>query len=338
MSFESTLIQLNSSRISDWIFKLHQQSLLLPRHQFKHWCFTHLLNVIQYDSGIWLSRSDLSERENSFLENDTSLHNQPFSFMQAYAEIADRPDNVDYLEQAIHEKPGHFFSLWDVCSKEIWHQTEFYQRHGKKYHVENALAAIMLPSKYSSVQHILGLYRSNPNKDFSSKDKHTVTALLPHLIEAFSANLLASFNHQNKAEVRGVVDRYGQIVLAEESFEQYMEDKGLLEDNRLTIEELALLTEPMTLNIEGGKLDLSFHEGLIYIEVYEKPLQNLLSRRQMEICQLISKGLSNKEIAALLDLQVYTINNHVKQAFKTLRVKSRAAATAYLVRKEVNER
>lgn len=335
MSLESSLIQFASPEVSDWILKLHRQSLCLPQHEFKHWCFTHLLDVINYDSGIWLSRSDLSERKNSHLEDDTSLYNQPFSFMQTYAEIADRPNNVDFLEQALHSKPGHFFSLWDVCSKEQWHGTEFYQQHGKVYGVENAIAVIMLPSKYSAVQHILGFYRSNPSRDFSLKDKNTVTALLPHLIEAFSTNLLSSFNQRNKAEVRGIVDRYGEIVHAEEGFKQYMEEKGLMENNKLTIEGLTSLTEPTRMEVKGVQLDLSFYEGLIFIEVYEKPLKDLLSKRQLEICELISKGFSNKEIAGLLGLEVSTVNNHVQKAFKSLKVRSRAAATAYLVRKEI---
>ena len=82
-------------------------------------------------------------------------------------------------------------------------------------------------------------------------------------------------------------------------------------------------------------LDLSFHEGLIYIEAFETPLVAQLSHRQQEVCQLMSKGLSNKEIASLLDLKVNTVNNHVQKAFKALKVNSREAATSYLIRQEI---
>lgn len=53
-----------------------------------------------------------------------------------------------------------------------------------------------------------------------------------------------------------------------------------------------------------------------------------LSEREREVVALIAEGRSNKEIAARLDLSVWTVNNHVAKILKKLNVQSRAAAVA----------
>ena len=56
-----------------------------------------------------------------------------------------------------------------------------------------------------------------------------------------------------------------------------------------------------------------------------------LSGREQEILELLSQGLSNKEIGGKLDLSPFTVKNHLARIFPKLRVRSRTAAViAYL--------
>ena len=55
-----------------------------------------------------------------------------------------------------------------------------------------------------------------------------------------------------------------------------------------------------------------------------------LSTREREVLALIDAGLSNKEIAVRLHIEVATVKNHVHPVLDTLRVTSRAAAAATL--------
>lgn len=57
-----------------------------------------------------------------------------------------------------------------------------------------------------------------------------------------------------------------------------------------------------------------------------KNINNSLSSREAEIISLISKGLSNKEIAKTLYLSVHTVITHTKNIYKKLNVNSRAEA------------
>jgi DNA-binding NarL/FixJ family response regulator len=58
------------------------------------------------------------------------------------------------------------------------------------------------------------------------------------------------------------------------------------------------------------------------------PWQPHLTMREREIVQLIDQGLSNKEIARLLSIQVATVKNHVHNILEKLGVQRRADAAA----------
>ncbi|NNP69496.1 response regulator transcription factor [Acinetobacter sp. Ac_5812] len=53
---------------------------------------------------------------------------------------------------------------------------------------------------------------------------------------------------------------------------------------------------------------------------------NLLSTREFEILQLVSQGMSNREIADFLHLSKYTIECHIKHIYRKLSVSSRSKA------------
>ncbi len=56
-----------------------------------------------------------------------------------------------------------------------------------------------------------------------------------------------------------------------------------------------------------------------------------LSARERDILELLTQGLSNKEIGDKLDLSPFTVKNHLARIFPKLRVRSRTAAvSAYL--------
>jgi DNA-binding NarL/FixJ family response regulator len=59
---------------------------------------------------------------------------------------------------------------------------------------------------------------------------------------------------------------------------------------------------------------------------------NTLTARESEIVRLIDQGLSNKEIAVRLGIEVATVKNHVHNLLEKLRVHRRAEAAARLRR------
>lgn len=59
-----------------------------------------------------------------------------------------------------------------------------------------------------------------------------------------------------------------------------------------------------------------------------RPAKVSLTRREKEIWSLLEQGLSNKEIATELGIEVSTAKNHVHNLLDKLNVSTRAAAAA----------
>lgn len=57
-----------------------------------------------------------------------------------------------------------------------------------------------------------------------------------------------------------------------------------------------------------------------------------LTRRELEVLQLVADGLSNKEIASSLFITEGTVKNHVHNALEKLQLENRTQAAAYIVR------
>ena len=58
-----------------------------------------------------------------------------------------------------------------------------------------------------------------------------------------------------------------------------------------------------------------------------------LSDREMEILQLITRGMSNKEIALELGISHQTVKNHMTSILRKLAVNDRTQAAIYALRK-----
>jgi DNA-binding NarL/FixJ family response regulator len=63
-----------------------------------------------------------------------------------------------------------------------------------------------------------------------------------------------------------------------------------------------------------------------------------LTRREIEILQLVADGLSNKEIGAQLSITEGTVKNHVHNALEKLQLENRIQAAAYVVRQGLGRR
>lgn len=62
------------------------------------------------------------------------------------------------------------------------------------------------------------------------------------------------------------------------------------------------------------------------------PLPNGLSKRELQVLQLLAEGLSNEEIAGELGIAVNTVRNHVRNILDKLGVHNRVQAAVYAVR------
>ncbi len=70
----------------------------------------------------------------------------------------------------------------------------------------------------------------------------------------------------------------------------------------------------------------------------EAPAGPPVTRRELEILQLVAEGLSNKEIGKKLSITEGTVKNHVHNALEKLHMENRIQAAAYIVRQGLGRR
>jgi two-component system response regulator NreC len=95
--------------------------------------------------------------------------------------------------------------------------------------------------------------------------------------------------------------------------------------------------------VAQGKVFFSPNIANTLLEDYMRQLQQrglrdsyeLLTDREKEILQLLAEGKSNKEVATILDLSVYTVETHRTHIMQKLNLHSSADIVLYAVRKKI---
>ncbi len=133
------------------------------------------------------------------------------------------------------------------------------------------------------------------------------------MVQAIVASL------QSEADQIGLDGDLSKHVTVEDSIRQLLRCVGTnrVPDDNTGEQELLLDIE-----IDGARYTL--------MRSAPKPtqLQVSLSPREKEIVHLVSKGLPNKTIAAVLDISPWTVATHLRRVFTKLAVSSRAEMVA----------
>ena len=89
---------------------------------------------------------------------------------------------------------------------------------------------------------------------------------------------------------------------------------------------------PISYNRQDGIIVNLLTGETVGRDKYEASDRKILSRRQLEILSLLSKGVPSKQIADNLNISIYTVNRHRQDILATLKVANTAAAVEIALR------
>jgi DNA-binding CsgD family transcriptional regulator len=107
-----------------------------------------------------------------------------------------------------------------------------------------------------------------------------------------------------------------------------------LEAETAQIQQMAQTATSLIEELRAAELDLSpgqpepAHETLDHVRPAPHGLDGLLTRRELEVLELMAAGASNAEIAERLVISVGTVKSHVKHILRKLRAANRAEAVS----------
>lgn len=92
---------------------------------------------------------------------------------------------------------------------------------------------------------------------------------------------------------------------------------------------------PVSHNRQDGIIVNLLTGEMVGRDIYGVSDRKILSRRQLEILSLISKGVSSKQIADDLNISIYTVNRHRQDILAALKVTNTAAAVEIALRMNI---
>ena len=131
-------------------------------------------------------------------------------------------------------------------------------------------------------------------------------------------NMLKATDHQSKAIILSSYEYEEEIYQAIKAGA-----RGYLSKNAPR-EEIVAAIETV---VHGG----TFFPERISKWIEERDARSSLSAREIEILEMVAKGLTNKEIAGALQISFYTVRNHVNHITAKLQVADRTEAATVAI-------
>ncbi len=84
-----------------------------------------------------------------------------------------------------------------------------------------------------------------------------------------------------------------------------------------------------------GEISRQHTKHLENIKIAERPKEERLSYREIEVLEMVCKGFSNQEVAKHLFLSEKTVKNHLTNVFRKIGVADRTQAVLYAIKNKI---
>jgi DNA-binding CsgD family transcriptional regulator len=229
--------------------------------------------------------------------------------------------------------------LSDFHSRRELHRTRLYHLLLKPIGVEDSLA-IQLRIPPLSRAKVFSLDRGG--SDFSERDRAVLDLLSPHLVQLYQANesrrrLRAALALHESSEA-GIMLLEGDDRIAfanraaHELIDRYFGADGVTLPDALTswLQERrkGAISEPLRVDAGDQALLIELVDEALLLT--ERQLRPRLTRRELEILELVAEGMTNGEIAQRLWVSPLTVRRHLENVYAKLGVHTRTAAAAFV--------
>ncbi len=187
---------------------------------------------------------------------------------------------------------------------------------------------------------MLGFHRPRQDKDFTGREKEIMGILAPHLSRAIhNLNLIETITSS-----QGI----GLIVIGQDGIPPFINDEAKralngrhissIPDPGYSIEPIFFKSETGVYRVRTMVQDHGSKGKTILLEPipaehdHTSRLINLgLTKREQEIVMLVTRGLSNREIAERLFICEQTVKDHLRRIFEKMKIRSRCELMAKLI-------
>jgi len=300
--------------IDHFISRLYRSTQHIELAQFRHWALNELQTLIDFDAAIW-STGHLSTRT---FHTHTTI-GLPKEFSDTLLKFLP----INPISKLLFTRIGEPVDMSDALSDDDFFSSEIYLKVFKPYQITRILSSIHI-DKRSGIYTLLTIYRKDPDTKFTTSEKNCYQRALYHLLNAASQACMQNLNtiEQGKFSHTAICDKHGIYHEAETIFLDTMEEYfPNYSDQSLpfSIPEEGLKKIENELHISSKKLG-----DLFRITVRPMTPLDELTKRELQVVDGVTQGMSFKQIAKSLSLSPSTISNHLYRIYQKLNISNRS--------------
>lgn len=277
---------------SHLILTLYRGAGCQPPEDFKRWALAELAGVLRFDGAFWLTTA-----------GDGIVHD---AFVQGW--------------------PGRE-AEWRAGRPAGETEAPALLRH---FGIRGVLRETR-EEAHTTLRETLSLYRTESDRRFCDGERQLLRLLLPHLVESYRRNLLASLQTPRCASANGggfaICDGDGLLHRASDAFtELLLTEAPQWQGPRLPWAK-TFATAGRRVLIKGERLIIAARRGEDLFHLHARPRTPLdgLSPAELRVARELAGGASYKSAAQRLGLSPSTINNHAVSLYRKLGVDGKAA-------------
>jgi len=282
---------------------------------YRRRALTELAQIIDFDGALW-GTGHLSSQGFHSVDVLGVDENYPIALAES------KMNNPFY--GALKKSPGRVVELSTIMADELFYQSDLYHEFFSQYGVERVIGVIV-EDESTGIASLVSLYRFDRDKPFSQDDQQILERMMHHLVNAASHAYFLHLHQQNEATNKAalaICDKHGLFFEVQSRFIDML--KQHYPNNPLGRLPFDLQDKPDTLAQGRLHFNKAALGDLFCISLWEKSPFDLLSAREKEVVQAITRGLSFKEAARELGVAPSTVSNHLYKVYRKLNISSRS--------------
>lgn len=325
---------LNIQSVNNFSIEIYACAKEKTACEFRNSALETLKKYIPFDIAIWGTGT---MKTNGIDIHSLHLHNTTQEMLQEYAKIKHLDSAAKQCATAenitIGFKAHDLFK--DSASTEINQFIDKYKHHN-----------IFITSRLNKITnhcHWLSLYRTNPEHTCKPDEIRFLSLIFSNIIQAQSINYQIHYREQSTTDstptwTLAITDESNNILHIDHGFVKLAERDWRFSTPQSLPTEISHTKNPSKW-IYGKHITIQIipKDNLFIYKARPRHPIDSLTRTEIEIANLLAKGLSQKEIAQNQKRSPETIRTHIKNIFKKTRINNSIALTKIIkLRKQDN--
>lgn len=307
----------HSKAISEVVRQLYRGGREWSADVFQARALSLLRSVCPFDSALWATAScETREIHPAYLENQSP------DMLDAYKYFC----YEDPLWRQAIANPGVTVNLRDLESEGIFEPSPFFKGFTTYYKLGPNLTTA-LGQRAIPLFDFVSLWRKNPRRQFSEKDRWSKEFLMPHLIESHHFNRLHAVRESDgktgeRRAAAAVCDRRGLTHQADDRFILLLRREWPNWNVTQLPEELCACITSGKSRFTGKKIYIDIHllDNLISLYGRKRTEIDRLGERERLVAESYAAGNTYSEIADSLSVAPSTVRRQIETVYKKLAV------------------